>query len=247
MISSTRVRRALLVIGASVAGVLAAGALVAGALRVSRDEDGPTGASSPAALPSTVRPSGSGPGSSSSCAESAGSGQDNHVGSTPVTIDVPRSERTPVPGLRPEPVPQTSGSSPVAVPISLTDPESVASAYVVAAETVTANDAGARHHRAERYMALANPAIASGLLVTEPPPPGHARTIEVLSIAEHARNDDIARIAYMITYQRHLSPAIPATTTMPEGPARVTYVVVERQAAGDWLVLSQIPELDPAD
>jgi hypothetical protein len=244
MTSSTRVRSALLVIGAAVSGVLAAGALVAGALRVSRDGDGTTATSPPAALPSTVPSPGLGPGSSSSNAEPAGSGQDNHVGSTPVTVDVPRSERTPVPGLHPESAPQVSGSSPVAVPISLTDPGSVASAYVVAAETVTANDAGARHHRAQRYMAPANPAIASGLLVTEPPPPGHARTIEVLSIAEHARNDDSARIAYMITYQRHLSPTIPA---MPEGPARVTYVVVERQAAGDWLVLSQSPELDPAD
>jgi hypothetical protein len=100
-----------------------------------------------------------------------------------------------------------------------------------------------------------------------PPNPGHPRAsteprapqslrqtqggspgrFKVLSITEHVHNDDLGRIAYQVTYQRHLSPTIPATATLPEGMPRVTYVVVERQAAGDWLVLSQTHHLDPVE
>jgi hypothetical protein len=112
---------------------------------------------------------------------------------------------------------------------------------------VTANDAGRRHHRARPYTAPGNPAINSGVLVSEPPPSGHSRTVEVLAVAEVARNNDLGRIAYRVTYQWHLLPPIPATVALPEGAPRATYVVVESQAAGDWLVLSQTHRLDPTE
>jgi hypothetical protein len=127
------------------------------------------------------------------------------------------------------------------------DPQEAARAYLIAAESVTAGDAGRRHHRAESYMASGNPAATSGLLVSEPPPPGHSRTIAVIDLAERARNEDLGRVAYRITYERYLSPTIPATAVLPEGGLRSTFVVVERQASGEWLVLSQNTHLDPVE
>src|SRR5918998_2963236 len=94
-------------------------------------------------------------------------------------------------------------------------------------------------------MAPTNPPAATGLLVAEPPPPGHARVIQVLDVAEQARNDDLGRIAYRVTYQRYISPTIPATAVLPDGSPRVTFVSVELQAADEGLVVSQTAHLDP--
>lgn len=233
----TTTRRSIVVV-AALAGVLVAGALVAGAAVLLADRADPGSTSTPTTSPDAAA------GVSSSTGRATGSSPPETSTTTPVTVDVPRSEQRPAPDL-----PASLAPAPAPAPATepITDPQHAAGTYLVAAETVTGDDAGRRHRRAEPYMAPENPALASGLLVPEPPPAGHSRTIEVLSVTEHARNERLDRIAYRITYQRHLSPTIPATAGLPEGPPRVTYVVVARQPAGNWLVLSHTNNLDPTE
>lgn len=231
-----------LVVGAAIGGVVAASALVLVGSRFDADDRAVTGSprTSPPLAPSSSLPDTS---------DRAGSTTESATSSdreTRVTVDVPRSDQAPPAGLLPStPPPTSSPSSPT--PGAITDPVEVTRAYVVAAESVTADDAGHRNHRARPFMASTNPAASTGLLVTEPPPAGHARTVEVRAIDEHARNDDLDRIAYRVTYQRYLSPTIPATSALPDGPSRDTFIVVEHQAAGDWLVVSQTARLDPTE
>ena len=58
---------------------------------------------------------------------------------------------------------------------------------------------------------------------------------------------DWRRIAYQVMYQRHLSPTIPASATVPDGAPQATYVVVERQSEGNWLVALRAAGLDPVE
>jgi hypothetical protein len=231
--------RTSIVVVAALAGVLVAGALVAGAAVLVADRADPGSTSTPTTSPDATA------GVSSSTGRAAGSSPPE-TSTTPVTVDVPRSERRPAPDL-PLPASPSPAAAPAPATEPITDPQHAAGTYLVAAETVTGDDAGRRHRRAEPYMAPENPALATGLLVPEPPPAGHSRIIEVLSVTEHARNERLDRIAYRITYQRHLSPTMPATASAPEGPPRVTYVVVARQPAGNWLVVSHTNSLDPTE
>lgn len=96
-------------------------------------------------------------------------------------------------------------------------------------------------------MARTNPSRMTGLLVTDAPPTGQVRSVTVVSVVEYARNDDRARVAYKVMFQCHLTPTVTPNAPVPEGQPRVTYVVVERQPDGDWLVLSQTDELDPVE
>jgi len=162
---------------------------------------------------------------------------------TPVTVGVPRADEETAPDLAPPSQPPDTAPPPVE---PITDPEQAATAYLVAAETVTADDAGRRHRRAEPYVADENPVSAAGVLVTDPPLPGSSRTIEVVSAVEWARND--GRIAYQLTYQPYLSPTIPAgDERTAEGPPRVTYVVVAQEPEGHWLVTLHSATLDPVE
>jgi hypothetical protein len=162
---------------------------------------------------------------------------------SPVTVAVPRAEEEAPPDLAPPSQPLDTAPQPVE---PILDPEEAATAYLVAAETVTADDAGRRHRRAEPYVADENPVSVSGVLVADPPPAGSSRTIEVVSVTEWARND--GRIAYQITYQPYLSPSIPPTDERTaEGPERVTYVVVAQEPEGHWLVTLHAAELDPVE
>jgi hypothetical protein len=162
---------------------------------------------------------------------------------TPVTVGVPRADEEAAPDLAPPSLPPDTAPAPVE---PITDPEQAATAYLVAAETVTGDDAGRRHRRAEPYVSDENPTAAAGVLVTDPPPPGSSRTIEVVSATEWARND--GRIAYQVTYQPYLSPTIPAggERTADGGP-RVTYVVVAQEPEGHWLVTLHSASLDPVE
>lgn len=235
-------RNTLIVAIAAAAGIVAAGGLLAGATLFMADGDTDASGSASATVSVADAPRRTnGPTSS----KAAATDEDSQP-TTEVTVDVPRSKQTPAPGLYPDRSPPTMTAPSIATVEPITDPQTAARTYLVAAETVTADDAG-RHHRARPYMAPDNPAITSGLLVNEPPPAGHSRTVEVLDVVEQARNEERRRIAYRVTYQRHLSPTIPPTATWPDGEARVSYVVVERQAAGNWLVLSQTHDLDPVE
>jgi hypothetical protein len=245
MTASSGARTRYLVICAAAAGVLVATAVIVGAPGGTDVDTEDTAASS---VGSSSEPTAAGtPVTSDDDTSTDPDEPIEEPGSAPVTVDMPRSERVPTPGVRPDSSGPSSATPPTTPLSPITDPEAAARAYLVAAETVTANDAGRRHDRAAPYMAPGNPALTTGLLVSDPPSAGHSRTIEVVAIDEHARNGDLDRIAFRITYQRHLSPTIPASTALPDGALRITYVVVERQVAGDWLVLSQSHELDPVE
>jgi hypothetical protein len=162
---------------------------------------------------------------------------------TPVTVGVPRADEEAAPDLAPPSQPLDTAPPPVE---PITDPEEAATAYLVAAETVTSDDAGRRHRRAEPYVADENPESETGVLVSDPPPDGSSRIIDVVSVTEWARND--GRIAYQITYQPYLSPSIPASAERAaEGPERVTYVVVAQEPEGHWLVTLHSATLDPVE
>lgn len=247
--TTSRTRTTLLVIGSAAAGVVTAGGLALAAARVAADDS----AGSP---PSTAQPpapvaggSPAGDAATSVPTTTTSSPPEGSDSETRVTVDVPRSEQTPPDGLVPTaPSPSTSwGSSPTSDDQPINDPIVVASAYLVAAESVTAHDTALRHHRADPYMAPGNPASTTGVLVTELPPDGHSRTVEVVAVTTHSRNDDLGRIAYWVGYQPYLSPTIPATSLSPDGEVRRTFIVVERQATGEWLVLSQTAHLDLTD
>jgi hypothetical protein len=236
-------RSTAIVVGAAVCGVLAACGLAFGPLGLADDL-------ALQAPPSTTSPT------RGSSAESAPAADEPRAGagraaasddSSPVTVETPESERPTTPGLRPDPAPPAGDDPPSQPAVPLSDPQAVAGAYVVAAESVTSDDAGRRHHRASVYMAPTNPARTTGLLVTDAPPAGRWRVVTVVWVAEHARNDDLGRIAYQVAYQRHLSPTTPSGALVSEGETRATYVVVERQPDGDWLVLSQADQLDPVE
>jgi hypothetical protein len=182
--------------------------------------------------------------SSSSTTRPAGSAAATAT-SIPVTVDVPRADEEPVPdlagpGLAPDTAPDPVGP--------ITDPQEAATAYLVAAESVTSDDADRRHRRAEPYMAPENPEARTGVLVADPPPAGSSRTIEILTVTRWSGNEEGDRVAYEIHYQPHLSPTIPAgDETSPEGDPRLAYVVVVRQDDGRWLVAQRAATLDPAE
>jgi hypothetical protein len=243
MTRNAETRSRSLVAVAALAGVVVASGLMFAATRLATD-DGRVGSPAPtrpAASPRRASETSTGMGSPTVAPE------EERDPPTEVTVDVPRSEQTSPPGLHPSPAPPPGSTPSTTDSRPITDPGEAARAYLVAAESVTGNDAGQRHHQARPYMAPGNPAATTGLLVTEPPPAGHSRTIEVLAIAEQARNDELGRIAYHVTYRRYLSPTIPATAVLADGARRTTFIVVERQAAGKWLVLSHTAHLDPAE
>jgi hypothetical protein len=243
MTSNAEIRSRWLVAGAAVAGVVVASGLMLAATRLATD-DASAGSPAPTRPAAPQRRASE---TSTNVGSATKASEEERDPPTEVTVDVPRSEQMPPTGLHPNPMPPPGSTPSTADSRPITDPGEAACAYLVAAESVTGNDAGQRRHQARPYMAPGNPAATTGLLITEPPPAGHSRTIEVLAIVEQARNEDLGRIAYQVTYQRYLSPTIPAAAVLADGAPRATFIVVERQAAGEWLVLLQTAHLDPAE
>jgi hypothetical protein len=228
---------------AALAGVATASVLVI-VLRLAADPGPGTGSGDSAADRSTTVPVSGSASSASSTTRQAGS-DDGSDTDAPVTVDVPRADQDPVPDLAPPAQSPDTTPAPIA---PLTDPQEAATAYLVAAESVTADDTGRRHRRAQPYVAPENPEAQTGVLVTDPPPAGSSRTIEVLSVARWSGNEAGDRIAFEIRYQPSLSPSIPADDeSSPEGEPRLTYVVVVRQADGGWLVAQRAATLDPVE
>src|SRR4051812_13188461 len=122
--------------------------------------------------------------------------------------------------------------------VDLTDPVAVARAYLVAARSADATDAGRTHRQAASYAAPGAPPAAVGVLVLDPPTPGQVRTAAVPVLDLVAADDGDRRRGYR---------AIVATATGPPGgtavPAVATaYVVLARQPDGRWLVTADTPE-----
>lgn len=127
--------------------------------------------------------------------------------------------------------------------VDLADPAAVARAYLVAARSADAADAGRTHRQAASYAAPGTPPAAVGVLVLDPPPPGQVRTAAVPALDLVAADDGDRRRGYRATV---------ATATGPPGGSAVptvatAYVVLARQPDGRWLVTADTPELLEGD
>lgn len=136
------------------------------------------------------------------------------------------------------PVVRGADAPPVDPAVDLGDPEAVARAYLVAAHTVTAEDAGHTHLRAAGYAAPGGPGSTVGVLVIDPPPPGAARRATVRTLELVASDPTDRRRAYLATVETATGP--------PAGPAEIalvtTQVVLAHQPDGRWLVAAETVE-----
>jgi hypothetical protein len=123
--------------------------------------------------------------------------------------------------------------------VDLTDPVAVVRAYLVAARTAGADDAGRTRRQAASYAAPGSPPAAVGVLVLDPPPRGQVRTAAVPELDLVAVDDADRRRGYRAT--------VATATGPPDGaavPAVVTaYVALARQPDGRWLVTTDTPDL----
>lgn len=120
---------------------------------------------------------------------------------------------------------------------TFTDPAAVARAFLRAAHTTEAADAGGTHLRAAPYAVPGSAAAVVGVLVLDPPPPGTARTASVRRLDLVAADHDDLRRGYLAVVETRDSPG-GATAVLRTG------VVVTRQPGGRWLVAAEAPD-DP--
>ncbi len=122
--------------------------------------------------------------------------------------------------------------------VTLTDPEAVVRAYLAAARSVTAADAGATHLRAAPYAVPGSPPATVGVLVLDAPRPGEVRTASVRALDLVAADRGDRRRGYRADVETRTGP--------PGGPvvtaATTASVVVARQPDGRWLVAVDGPE-----
>jgi hypothetical protein len=127
--------------------------------------------------------------------------------------------------------------------VDLSDPAAVVRAYLVAARSADAADAGRTRRQAAPYAGPGTPPGAVGVLVLDPPPPGQVRTAAVPALDLVAADDGDRRRGYRATVATATGPpggtAVPAVATV--------YVVLARQPDGRWLVTADTPELLEGD
>ncbi|HVL83549.1 MAG TPA: hypothetical protein VM367_04530 [Pseudonocardia sp.] len=115
--------------------------------------------------------------------------------------------------------------------VDLTDPATVARAYLVAAHGAVPEDAGRTHLRAAGYAVPGTPAATVGVVVVDPPGPGSRRVAEVTALDLAAADRGDRRRGYLA-----------AVLTRVGGQADVVlerYVVLARQPDGRWLVAAE--------
>jgi hypothetical protein len=121
--------------------------------------------------------------------------------------------------------------------LDMTDPESVARAYLTAAHSVTTADTGRTHLRAAGYAAPGSPPATVGVVVLDPPPSGSIRTAAVTSLELVAADGGDRRRGYRAELGTATGP--------PGGPLAVDllarHVVLARQPDGRWLVAAESP------
>jgi hypothetical protein len=135
------------------------------------------------------------------------------------------------------PVERGEPAAPADPAVDLADPDAVARAYLGAAHSLTAEDAGHTHMRGAAYAVPGSPPATVGVIVVDPPPPGSARTATVtaleLAAADHGNN------------RRGYRAEVGTATGPPGGPLVLglgeRYVVLARQPDGRWLVAADSP------
>ena len=123
--------------------------------------------------------------------------------------------------------------------VDFTNPEAVARAYLVAAHSVTAADAGRTSLRAAAYAAPGTPPASVGRIVVDPPEPGSVRTAAIDGINLVAASDDGHRRGYLATVRTMTGPpgaSDPVVTTV------TAYVALTLQPDGRWLVGAESPD-----
>lgn len=123
---------------------------------------------------------------------------------------------------------------PVDPVVDLLDPAAVARAYLVAAHSLSADDAGRTHLRAAGYAVPGSPPATVGVLVVDPPPPGAQRRASVRALELVASDPADQRRAYLAAVE---------TTTGPGDLAVFTgHIVLAHQPDGRWLVAADTAE-----
>lgn len=126
---------------------------------------------------------------------------------------------------------------PVDPAVDLRNPHSVAHAYLVAANGLTAADGGRTQLRAAGYAAPGTPPATVGVLVLDPPPVGSVRTARVRTLELLTADPGDRRRGYRADVETVTGP--------PEGPVAVRlitcHVVLARQPNGQWLVAADAP------
>lgn len=123
---------------------------------------------------------------------------------------------------------------PVDPGVDLLDPEAVARAYLIAAHSLGADDAGRTHLRAAGYAVPGSPLATVGVLVVDPPPPGTQRHASVRALELVASDPADRRRAYLA--------AVETTTGSGDLAAFTGHVVLAHQPDGRWLVAADTAE-----
>jgi hypothetical protein len=137
------------------------------------------------------------------------------------------------------PVERGAAPAPVDPAVDLTEPESVARAYLAAAHTIRPGDAGRTQLRAAGYAVPGSPAATVGVVVLDPPPAGAQRTAAVTALQLAAADARGGRRGYR---------AEVGTATGPPGGAQAvalvpSWIVLAKQPDGRWLVATDTPDL----
>ena len=129
---------------------------------------------------------------------------------------------------------QAGDAAPAADPtVVFTDPEAVARAYLVAAHSHLAPDAGRTNRRGLPYAVPGGPDGSVGVVVLDAPLPGQVSVAAVDGLALFGTSPAADRRGYRADYRIALGSA---GALGPPGPVRTRYLVLVRQADGRWLV-----------
>ncbi|HWN34437.1 MAG TPA: hypothetical protein VNP03_16925 [Pseudonocardia sp.] len=132
------------------------------------------------------------------------------------------------------PAPVVQGAEPAGPDpsVDLTDPRAVATAYVVAAYSLSPGDAGRTNRRATPYAAPSTPPNTVGVLVLTPPPAGHSTGAAVTDVTQVSGEPTDTRRGYLVGYRTSEDPD-PAGVP---GDRTTRYLLLVRQFDGRWLV-----------
>ena len=130
------------------------------------------------------------------------------------------------------PVRRGPAPEPVDPTVDLADPRAVARAYLTAAHSTGARDAGRTRLSGSGYALPGSPPAVVGLLVLDPPPPGSVRTATVTALELLAVGTGDRRRGYRAELGLATGP--------PDAPAAleraIRDVVLVRDEQGHWLV-----------
>lgn len=136
-------------------------------------------------------------------------------------------------------------SAPAASPgLDFTRPEDVAHAYLIAAHSLRDTDRNTTNRRVLPYLAPTNPDNPRGLVVTDAPPAGQETTAAI----DQLRVATADQAGQMIAYEATWSVSTGTVGQPAAAPQRHTsFVVLQRQPDGRWLVTRESVDLQPGD